>query len=381
MRDMLIVASISAEALSLTKALSFPFVVVLGILQNKFFLKRNLKRVLISVIIFFLSFQILFFGKLLPTFHLSQAMHQNYPHCKILFSLLEKLPNCLFYIFSEMFGVAISVNFWTLANRYNNISANQYFILAQCGLFLAGSIAYFETSWLNNFSLFLIPFVIIIFSLFLFKEHQNEKIKEQNIYEEKSILANSKFYFWLLPVIALLVSISSGLFDAFFKAQLKSHYSDKLVFIKKISQSWILQAVLSVILGLFLRKNRFSNIISPITTILFTITIIICLVNGCDVLSLTMFAVVLTKSIKYSTHSPTKETFFRMLPFGEKVKPYEGIAGKFGKQIIAFSTAILFSFGYDWVSLRIPILGVITLCTIIWLILSFFMKINYSNKK
>ena len=366
LRDGMILSVIGPEGTSIAKIISLVLVLFFVGLQ-----RILLKKFSMNAIIRWFS---IMFG-LIIGFVYFDLIPNNHLQFNLLPPVVNKLINnseiLIFYILSELFAVFIVTNFWLLCNvllknvKNNQFIYNQLFSLSQVGVLFASMLCILFRKFVLIFvCVGVVAIVCILFFIPLTRSKKSETNQDGVRFSKKIIL---------IPLITVLCGMVAGILDPYTKFQIQKISINSGALINRLSTIWFLQAALAMIFSEVLKRRFFlKKLLTPIFLIT-ALSFLLISKNFISQFAFTLFcsaAIIGFKTLKYSAHSPDKESYIRTRDEMHSILIFEGFAGRFGKNSVAILLSVIFSFGYRWSNIENYMLVLAISCSVGWLVLS-----------
>lgn len=419
-RDALVVSHLGAEAISAIKVwVVLPVSLVFISLYIKLFDSFVRSRLFHCMSWFFISYYIVFALFLYPhgaelSISISDAVIIRLPALKYLFKIISSWHYCMFYVFSELWIVAmLSISFWQIANHITTIEEAKRFypllgIAAQLGLTAASVSSKFfvgvGTDWqptLNNvtisvvvaglaLSLSLIALGKVIGAETLNLTKDQLRIKDKmNFRKSLKYIVSSKPIL-LVTSLLLCYNISFYLVEDIWKKAVEVFFAGDANHIHYfMSGIYIYVSILSIacaflsILILRVCKWKTVALITPLTVLtlggMFFLFMLLRDKSAVLTMKTSALAIVVylgaiqnifSRSTKYTLFDPAKEMVY--IPLNNKLKTKgkaaaETIGMKFGKGGGAFINQLLLTLFPSLTLLDLsPIISVIFLVVLLW---------------
>lgn len=374
-RDSSIIFAIGPEGTAVAKFISLFCVFIFAFIQKKALNKYSINKVFLFMLIGFIITLLLVDLNLIGDNNLELHF---FP--KLIKKLINKTSVLLVYILSELFAVFIATNFWLLCNtsrkiltskeKKNNFFYNQMFVIAQLGVLLSACFCIlFQGVSLKFIIIALTGVFIIAFKIPNFY-NTNKELNSEKITKFSKIDTGLLF----IPLMTVLCGMIAGIIDPYTKFQLKKISVNAAQYQNRISTILILQAIFSMILGEVLKFRFFVKKLLTQGFLIIFLTLALILKNNIEQFYFSIFCAVIVltfKSLKYSAFSPVKEEFIQTNQDMQSILIFDGISGRFGKNLIAILLVIIFNLGFTWYDIENTSLIISIVLSMFWFMLSF----------
>ncbi len=370
-RDVLMMGLIGPIGTCTARILSFICVPIYLYLQKQLLKKFSLKQVSLFNLLLFSIYCLLFKMHLIPIFNFSLLKNKFFV-LRYFFTIVEHIPETIFYILSECFAVFITTFFWMNVNQSigkckESTVFKNFFIFAQISVILTAIINIIHPNLQHNILILTIGLPILSI-LFLFVKHKYNIEHISTHQDDSKPINNNKdqILIYTIPIITILCGLTAGFIDNFTKNQIKMITYSHTDYHQLLSIFWLIQSILSIIFNKIF-KNWNQLITLPLFNIMSFLFILILPYNQINSFSyFLIFSVLMFKGIKYSIHSPVKERLINNANNSKYILFTEGLVSRSGKNLSAIVLFILFSIGFQWYEIYKKIFIILICLSIVW---------------